>query len=270
MMIKFLTQTIPFIPFMTEPEIRTTYPKIPNESLQIDAYLSEPFAQGSYPAIVVIQEIFGVNSHIRDVTDRLAREGYVAIAPAIFQRTAPGFEVGYSEAETKQGRVYKEKTQADQLLSDIQATIAYLRTLPSVKGDAVGAIGFCFGGHVAYLAATLPEIKATAAFYGAGVATMTPGGGVPTIARISEIQGTLYAFFGTQDSLIPVEQIDQVEAELQKCGDSHRVFRYAAGHGFFCDQRSDYSPDAAADAWERVKKLFEGMRENFVPLREEG
>lgn len=259
-MIKFLTQTIPFISFMTEVEIRATDTKIPNESLQIDAYLVEPSVKGTYPAIVVIQEIFGVNSHIRNVTDRLAREGYVAIAPAIFQRTAPGFEVGYSESETKQGRVYKDQTQAVELLSDIQATIAYLRTLPSVNGDAIGAIGFCFGGHVAYLAATLPEIKATASFYGAGIATMTPGGGVPTIAHTPEIQGTLYAFFGTQDPLIPVEQIDQIEAELHKYSDAHRVFRYEAGHGFFCDQRSDYSSIAAADAWEQVKELFGGMR----------
>jgi len=246
---------------MTQTEIRTTHTKIFNESLQIDAYLAEPSAPGKYPAIVVIQEIFGVNSHIREVTDRLAREGYVAIAPAIFQRTAPGFEVGYSESETKQGRVYKDQTQAIELLSDIQATIAYLRTLPSVTGDMIGAIGFCFGGHVAYLTATLPEIKATASFYGAGIATMTPGGGVPTIAHTSEIQGTLYAFFGTQDPLIPVEQIDQIEAELHKCSNAHRVFRYAAGHGFFCDQRSDYSPTAAADAWEHVKELFGGMKD---------
>jgi carboxymethylenebutenolidase len=261
MMIEFLTQTIAFIPFMTEIEIRVTETKIPNELLQIEAYLAEPIAPGRYPAIVVIQEIFGVNSHIREVTDRLAREGYVAIAPAIFQRTAPGFNAGYSESETKQGRVYKDQTQASQLLSDLQATIADLRTLPSVNGDAIGTIGFCFGGHVAYLAATLPDIKATASFYGAGIATMTPGGGMPTIARTSEIQGTLYAFFGTQDPLIPLEQIDQVEAELQKCSDAHRVFRYAAGHGFFCDQRSDYSSEAAADAWEQVKELFGGMRE---------
>ncbi|KAM3093415.1 dienelactone hydrolase family protein [Phormidesmis sp. 146-12] len=246
---------------MTQTEIRATHTKISNESLQIDAYLAEPSASGTYGAIVVIQEIFGVNSHIRDVTARLAREGYVAIAPAIFQRTAPGFEIGYSESETKQGRIYKEQTQATELLSDIQATIAYLRTLPSVNGNVIGAIGFCFAGHVAYLAATLPEIKATASFYGAGIAMMTPGGGVPTIAHTSKIQGRLYAFYGTQDPLIPIEQIDQVETELQKCSDAHRVFRYETGHGFFCDQRSDYSSEAAIDAWEHVKELFGGMRD---------
>ncbi|MER3433212.1 MAG: carboxymethylenebutenolidase [Leptolyngbya sp. ERB_1_1] len=214
--------------------------------------MSEPDTS-AHGAIIVIQEIFGVNSHIQDVTKRLAQEGYFAIVPAIFQRTAPGFEVGYSEEDTKLGRSHKDQTTAEQLLSDLRTTIAFLQT----KGfSEIGAIGFCFGGHVAYLAATLPEIKATASFYGAGIATMTPGGGEPTIARTPEIQGTLYAFFGTQDPLIPIDQIDQIEAALEKYHIDHRVFRYPTGHGFFCNQRSDYNPAAAADAWEQVKALF--------------
>ncbi|MGG6285133.1 dienelactone hydrolase family protein [Leptolyngbya sp. AN03gr2] len=230
--------------------------KLSNGDLQIDAYLSEP-DDSAKGAIIVIQEIFGVNSHIRDVTERLAREGYVAIAPAIFQRTAPGFEVGYSEDDTKLGRSHKDQTTADQLLSDLKTTIAFLQT----KGfQEVGAIGFCFGGHVAYLAATLPEVKATASFYGAGIATMTPGGGAPTITRTPEIKGTLYAFFGTQDPLIPVEQIDQVEAALEQNQIDYKLFRYPAGHGFFCDQRSDYHSEAASDAWEQVKALFSELR----------
>jgi len=247
---------------MTVLEIQTDWVKVSNGALQIDAYLAEPIGaepsgEGMFPAVIVIQEIFGVNAHIRSVTERLAREGYVAIAPAIFQRTAPGFEVGYSTEETVLGRKYKDLTTADELLSDMQATIAYLRGLPKVNGAAIGTIGFCFGGHVVYLAATLPDIKATASFYGGGLATMTPGGGDPTIARTAAIKGTLYAFFGTQDPLIPIEQIDQVEAALQSHQITHRFFRYPTGHGFFCDQRVDYSAEYAAAAWEHVKQLFQ-------------
>lgn len=237
-------------------EIQAGWVTVPNGSLQIDAYLAQPTSTGTFPAVVVIQEIFGVNSHIRDVTERIAREGYVAIAPAIYQRTAPGFEVGYTEADTIEGRKYKDLTTADELLSDLRATIGYLQTIPAAA-QKVGAIGFCFGGHVAYLAATLPTVQATASFYGAGIATMTPGGGAPTIARTPEIGGTLYAFFGTRDPLIPNEQADQVEAALKQDSIPHRVFRYDAGHGFFCDQRGDYNPEAAADAWEHVKQLFQ-------------
>lgn len=241
-------------------EIHTAWVKVPNHSLEIDAYLATPIETNSTESqragIIVIQEIFGVNSHIQQVTERIAREGYVAIAPAIFQRTAPGFAIGYSDEETKQGRIHKDQTKASELLSDVSATIAYLKTLPLMQNAPIGTIGFCFGAHVAYLAATLPDVKVTASLYGAGIATMTPGGGEPTIARTPEIKGTLYAFFGTEDPLIPVEQIDRVEAALQAAHVNHRVFRYRATHGFFCDQRDSYNLVAATDAWQHVKELF--------------
>ncbi len=241
---------------MTNPEIRTANVTIPNGDLQIAAYLAQPATTGQFPAVIVIQEIFGVNAHIREVTERIAKEGYVAIAPAIYQRQAPGFETGYTPEDIKIGRQYKEQTTASQLLSDIQAAIDYLKTLPSVQQQGFGCIGFCFGGHVAYLAATLPGIKATASFYGAGIATLTPGGGAPTIDRTADIKGTLYAFYGTQDASIPKEQVDQIAAELQKHHISHRIFRYNADHGFFCDHRGSYDATAAAESWEEVKELF--------------
>lgn len=243
---------------MAERAIDTTTVKILQEDVQIDAYLAKPRESGSYPTVVVLQEIFGVNSHIRDVTERIAREGYVAIAPALFQRIAPGFETGYTKEDIEVGRKYAwEQTTASQLLSDIQATIDYLKTLLEVKKDGFGCIGFCFGGHVAYLAATLPDVTATASFYGAGISARTPGGGSPTLTRTSDIKGTLYAFFGMEDASIPAEHIDQIQAELEKYNISHRVFRYdGADHGFFCDQRASYNPKAAADAWEQVKQLF--------------
>lgn len=238
-------------------EIRTAQVQIPNADLLIDAYLAEPVTAEPVPAIIVIQEIFGVNAHIREVTERFARAGYVAIAPAIYQRIAPGFETGYTAEDIKIGRQYKEQTKTDELLSDMRATVTYLKSLPTVQADAIGCIGFCFGGLVAYLAATLPEIKATASFYGAGIPNPAPGGGQPTLAYTSDIKGTLYAFFGTDDTSIPSEHVDQIEAELQKYQIPHRIFRYAgAGHGFFCDRRDSYNPEAAADAWDQVQELF--------------
>lgn len=242
---------------MANLEIRTVPVTIVNGELQIAAYLAQPAIEGSFPGIIVIQEIFGVNQHIREVTEQIAAAGYVAIAPAIYQRQAPGFEVGYSAEEFALGRQYKEQTKASELLSDIQATINYLKTLQSVKPDSFGTIGFCFGGHVVYLAATLPEIKATACFYGAGIATGTPGGGSATITRTSEISGVIYGFFGTEDPLIPNEQVDQIEAELQKQKIRHQIFRYPTGHGFCCDRRDSYNPEAATDAWQQVYQLFQ-------------
>lgn len=243
---------------MTERAIDTQTVIRASDSVQIDAYLAKPQAEGSYPGIVVLQEIFGVNDHIKEVTERIAKQGYIAIAPALFQRLAPGFATGYTPEDIEVGRKYAwEQTKASQLKSDIQSAIDYLKTLPEVKKDAFGCIGFCFGGHVAYLAASLPDIKATASFYGARITTSTPGGGAPTINVTSQIQGMLYAFFGRSDSSIPTEQVDQIEAELEKYQVHNRVFRYqGANHGFFCDRRASYNPEAAADAWEQVKELF--------------
>jgi carboxymethylenebutenolidase len=243
---------------MTSTEIRTTQVKVPNGDLHIDAYLAEPAKEGTFPAVIVIQEIFGVNIHIREVAEKFAKEGYVAIAPALYQRTAPGFEAKYTPEDIQRGRAYKEKTTAEEILSDIQAAIAYLRTLPNVQDDAIGSIGFCFGGHVVYLAATLPDIKVTASFYGGGITNSTPGGGEPTITRTSKIKAPIYAFFGTEDKGIPLEHIEQIEAELNKHQIPHEIFRYfGAEHGFFCNHRASYNPEAAADAWQQVLKLFQ-------------
>lgn len=238
-------------------KIVTEQIKIPNQDLAIDAYLAQPDDSGSYPAVIVIQEIFGVNDHIKDVTERIAQQGYIAVAPAIYQRQAPGFAVGYTPEDVTLGRQYKEQTKAQELLSDIQATIDYLYQLPQVKTTGVGTVGFCFGGHVVYLAATLNDVRATASFYGAQIVNWCPGEDEPTIKRTKDIDGTIYAFFGTADSLIPNEQVDQIATELRSQQIAHRVFRYeGADHGFFCDRRGSYNPDAAKDAWQKMLDLF--------------
>lgn len=243
---------------MANREIITDTVKIANGALNIEAYQAIPKEKGSFPGIVVLQEIFGVNDHIRDVTEWLAREGYVAIAPALFQRQAPGFETGYTAKDVEVGRIYKQKTTAEQLLSDIQATINYLIGNTPAQPDGVGCIGFCFGGHVAYLAATLQDVRAVASFYGAGITNSTPGGGPPTITRTKDIKAsTIYAFFGMEDASIPAKEVDEIEAALNTHQVLHRIFRYeGADHGFFCDQRASYNQAAAADAWEKVKQLF--------------
>lgn len=237
--------------------IQTQNVKIPSGDINLSAYVATPSAEGNFPAILVIQEIFGVNAHIRDVTERIAKEGYVAIAPAIYQRIAPDFETGYTPEDIKIGKEYKEQTKAEEILQDLQATINYLYTLPQVKKTGVGSMGFCFGGHITYLGAILPEIKATASFYGAGITNWCPGVSEPTISKTPEIKGTIYAFFGTEDGSIPLTQVKEIEETLQKYKIDHQVFCYeGADHGFFCDQRSSYNKNVAQDAWKKVLALF--------------
>ncbi|WP_264327157.1 dienelactone hydrolase family protein [Romeriopsis navalis] len=246
---------------MTQP-LQTESIQIPNGALQIAAYQSAPQAPGNYPCIIVIQEVFGVNAYIRDVCDRIASWGFIAVAPAIFQRTAPGFEVGYRPEDLAAGRSHKDQTKAPELISDIQATIAYLKQQPQANARQLGIIGFCFGGHVAYLGATLPEIKVSALFYPSGIAVMTPGGGEPSLTLANKIQGTIYGFFGLQDPIIPNSQTDQIETTFQQQGIKHQIFRYPADHGFACDRRPAYNAEAATDAWKHTQELFDTLKHN--------
>ena len=227
---------------------------------EVAAYLAMPATAGEFPGIIVLQEIFGVNTHIRAVTERIASMGYVAIAPALFDRIAPGFETGYTSADVELGRSYAQQTTAAQLLDDIQSAIDYLKTLPQVTSQ-FGCIGFCFGGHVAFLAATLPDITATASFYGAGITTQTPGGGEPSVSRSGAIAGTIDLFFGMDDGSIPPEQINEIDTTLTQHGIPHQIWQYpGAEHGFCCDLRDSYNPTAATDAWQHVTELFDRLK----------
>lgn len=240
--------------------LHTSHIQVPNGDLQISAYLARPADEASYPGVVVLQEVFGVNAHIREVTERIARLGYVAIAPALFQRQVDGFEADYQAAGLAQGRAYVANTTASELLSDIQACMDYLKTLPQVLPQ-FGCVGFCFGGHVAYLAATLPDIQVTAAFYGRGIPLFTFGNGPPSIERTAQIHGDIYLFFGEADSLIPLTEVETVRRRLTQENIKYRLFTYPnADHGFFCDHRSSYNPTAAADAWLQVQELLQLLR----------
>jgi carboxymethylenebutenolidase len=231
--------------------------QIANGALLIDAYLSRPADDQAHPGVIVIQEVFGVNEYMRAVCDRIASWGFVAIAPAMFQRTAPGFEVGYSAAELALGRSHKDQMTATQIISDIRATIAFLQTR---QVETVGIIGFCFGGHVAFLGATQPEIRAAALFYPSGIAVMSPGGGEPSITCADQVKGRVYGFFGTADPLIPNEQVEQIETAFQAQGIDHQIWRYPTGHGFACDRRAEYNDAAAQDAWQKVEELFQPLK----------
>ncbi|HWP49469.1 MAG TPA: dienelactone hydrolase family protein [Candidatus Limnocylindrales bacterium] len=232
-------------------------------TMQVDGspmggFLARPTTGGPYPGILVFMEIFGVNSHIRDVTQRVAREGYVALAIDYYHRTAPGMELGYTQEDIEKGFAQAKQTTTEGLLADIKAGIDYLKSRKDVRGDRIGCIGFCFGGYVAYLAATLPDIKATASFYGGGIAAPpTPGGRPPIVDRTKDIKGFILCLFGTQDTSIPLDQVDKIENELKKHNIRHKVLRYDAGHGFFCDQRASYHAPSAQAAWEEVKAMFD-------------
>jgi len=221
-------------------------------------YLARPRGAGPFPAVIVYMEIFGINAHIRDVTERVAREGYLALAPDVFHRTAPGIELGYDEAGVSQGIKLLMQLRAEEAISDARDVVAYLRERPEARGAKLGAMGFCMGGHLAYLTACETEIAAAASFYGGGIAAPEgPGGGPSTVSRTPRIRGRVLALFGGRDAMIPPAQVESIRAALAARGGGDEVVVYPdADHGFFCDQRATYHEASAKDAWERVKRLF--------------
>ena len=150
--------------------ITTGRVEIPLDGGSFGGYLARPDGGETLPAVIVYMEIFGINSHIQDVTERVAREGYVALAPDYFHRTGPGVELGYDDAGMAEGMKLLGALQADELIADANATLAYLRGRSDVQGDKIGALGFCIGGHVTYLTACTTDIQVAAPFFGGGIA----------------------------------------------------------------------------------------------------
>ena len=232
--------------------------KISVGGASMPAYVARPSEPGKYPAVLVFMEIFGVNRHIRSVADRVAAEGYVALAPDLFHRTAPGIELEYDEKGLTHGLQLMAKVRASEAIADVGAAIETLSKRSDVGGRGVGAMGFCFGGHITYLSACELPIAAAASFYGGGVAVGTPGNdGPPTVERTSKIRGRILCLFGEKDGYIPPDQVERIRAALQQHGIRGEVVVYPnVGHGFFCDERPDYDRASADDAWRRVTALF--------------
>lgn len=239
--------------------------KTANERIGIDvdgaemgAYVAKPEGEGRWPGVLLFMEIFGINQHIRSVADRVAAEGYVVLAPDLFHRTAPGIELGYDEAGLGKGIELMSATKTDELLSDIGASIAALQARGDVGGSGVGAMGFCFGGHVAYRTACEFPVKATVSFYGGGIpGAPADGQGPSTVDRTPGIGGKILCLFGDKDEYIPADDVAKIRGALASAGTDHEVVVYpGVGHGFFCDVRGDYDEKSAADAWSKLKALF--------------
>ena len=196
-------------------------------------------------AVVVIQEIFGVNSHIRNVADGYAAEGYVALAPAAFHRVKPGVELGYAEADMGEGFGYKtavEALPAPGVLQDIQAAIDHVA---KVSGGKVGIVGYCWGGLLTWRAAcTLKGLSAAVPYYGGGVTTEAE------MARRPQVP--VLAHFADEDKWIPLESVEAFKMAHPEV----EVQTYAAHHGFNCDQRGAWHAPSAQLARERTLAFF--------------
>ena len=207
------------------------------------AYVAEP-AGTPRGAIVVLQEIFGVNSHIRSVADGYAAEGYLAVAPATFHRVQPGVDIGYGPDDMKAGSALKaavEALPAPGVLQDVEAAVAY-----AAKAGKVGIVGYCWGGLLTWRAASLiPGLVAAVPYYGGGMTSPDESARQPKVPVL--------AHFGKRDHWIPVESVEA----FGKAHPEVEVHLYEADHGFNCDQRASYDAEAAQLARSRTLAFFE-------------
>ena len=222
-------------------------------------HIAKPDGLGKSPAVIVIQEIFGVDPHIQDVTTRLADAGYFAVAPELFHRAGSGVVVPYDEMEKARGQ--RGELSNDDILADLNATVAYLQSSGDVDGAKIGIVGFCFGGYVSYLGAVqVPGIKASAVFYGGGITPRAdaPAGAPNLLAETADnLSVPMIGFWGDQDQGIPADSVKTIESTLKGKGKNYESHSYVgAGHGFFCDDRGSYNEAAASDAWPKTMEFF--------------
>ena len=208
-----------------------------SDGFELSAWRAEP--QGKPKGgIVVIQEIFGVNHHIRSVTDRFAEVGYLAIAPGVFDRVEKNVELGYDPPGIAHGMEIAGKLVRENALKDVAAAVEAVKS-----AGKVGVVGFCMGGTFTWAASALiPGVSAAVGYYGGGIVGLNDlNPKAPTMLH-----------FGEKDDHIPVAGVREVEA----LHPGVEVFLYPAGHGFHCDERGSYDAPSAKLAWGRTLDFF--------------
>lgn len=234
-------------------QITTTTIRLRTGEGEMKCHQAQPRGQGKFPAVMVIMEAFGLNDHIKDVTERIAAEGYVALAPDLYYRESPNV-VGYDQLP--EAIALMQRLDAEKVVADLQSVITHLKTQTFVNGARIGITGFCMGGTIAFMAAcTFPtDIKAAVPFYGGNIAGDTPSA---PLNAAGDLQAPVQCFFGEKDPYIPLSQVKKIEDRLRALGKTFEIKVYAgADHGFFCDERASYHPEAAQDAWEKTKGWF--------------
>jgi carboxymethylenebutenolidase len=229
---------------------------LPAPDFALPAYLARPKASGKFPAIIVASEIFGVHDYIKDVCRRLAKLGYVAIAPAFFVRVADPAPIADMSAVMK---IVAQASDA-QVMGDVGAALQFLTARPYVNADKIGITGFCWGGGTTWLASeTFPLIKAGVAWYG----RMAPPAGAPDdpkrywpIKRVDHLTAPVLGLYGAKDAL--AAQIPAMREALKAAhkSSSEIIIYPDAGHGFHADYRASYNAADAADGWKRMLAHF--------------
>jgi carboxymethylenebutenolidase len=219
-----------------------------SDGTSINAYVASPAAGAKAPGLLVFQEAFGVNAHIRDVAGRFAKQGYVAIAPELFHRTAPGFDGDYANFPSVMPHL--QALTPDGIIADARAAFDWLQANPRVLPNATACIGFCMGGRASYLANSALPLKAAVSFYGGGI--------VPALLpRAAEQHGPILFFWGSLDQHIPKEHVRAIVDAMQEAKKTFVNVEFSdANHAFFCDARAAYKETAAKQAWDLTLRFL--------------
>ncbi|AMR26912.1 hypothetical protein A0257_07195 [Hymenobacter psoromatis] len=218
------------------------------DGTQAHAYVAQPKNQQPAPGIILFQEAFGVNQHIRDVADRLAAAGYVVVAPELFHRTAePGAEFSYSDFPSVIPH-YSAVT-LETMTQDARAAYDWLQAQPNVQKDKIGAIGFCLGGQVAFVANAKLPVQAGVSYYGGGLHTRTD--------LAADLHAPHAFFWGGLDQHITKDNIQTILDAVDAAGKPYvTTVISTADHGFNCDARPSFNKEAAAEAWALTLAFF--------------
>ena len=222
----------------------------------MQAWLAKPAGAGPFAGLVVIQEAYGVNEHIVDVCDRLAGEGYAALAPEIYHRRGKGLAFSYETPAPAMEELALLTN--DGLETDLAAALACLRGEDGIDPGRVGLLGFCVGGFAAFLGACRLDPAATVSFYGGGIVRARDGMALePVLEEADAIDAPLLALFGSEDASIPPDDVAAIRERLAQRTVGCEVHVYeGAKHAFMNDRRANFHPAAAAAAWIRTLDWF--------------
>lgn len=239
-----------------EPEVLEEVRQVTTKDGQMGVYVARPKDNVKRPALLLFQEIFGVNDHIKDVCQRFARQGYIVFAPDVFYREGAWTQLtDLSKLHDKLALLKEEEVTAD-----IEALLGEISADERVLKDKIGAVGYCMGGRLSYLAAAVfpDQIQCAAIYYGGRILQATPQFPTAPISRASNIKGGIIGFFGGLDKGIPREDVEAIDRALEEAGVVHRIHFYPdADHGFFNDTREVFHVRAAQDAWHKTLNWFE-------------
>jgi carboxymethylenebutenolidase len=221
------------------------------------AYLARPGSQGTFPAVIVLEGIYGFDDELRRITDLLAGFGYVGLAINYFHRTHPALAEPFTPEGRARGEAAAEAVKKEQARADVAAARDWLNEQPFVDTGHVGTWGFGFGGTIAFVSAALAGINAAVVFYGQSIASLMPSGEAAPLEDVKQIRAPLLLVFGGQDVLISHSDVDLITRTLEANHKKFEVQLYPnVGHSFFRATPDTHSTREAADAWDRGQAFF--------------